>query len=635
MASSTTDVFVSYKAEDRAQLLPLVKALEAEGYTVWWDVHIDGGTDWREQIQQHLDAARCVIVAWSKRSVGPEGRFVRDEATRAQRAGSYVPLRIDPVEPPLGFGEVQVIDFVRWKGGRTAPCFFALVKAVNTHLTGDALVDRRVTLAQPKVSRRTVMAGGAGALAIVGIGGWTLLKPGSAASSNRIAVMSFSNMSGDPAQAYFSDGIAEELRGALSRVGMEVIGKASCEAVKDLEIPAAAAKLGVANIVTGSVRRSAETIRIGAQLVSGEDGVEKWGRNYDRAPGDTISIQTDIATQVAGALSIALGTVKKAALTLGGTADARAQDLYLQAEALGNSADSAEAFRKTVALFDAVLARDPIYGDAHLGKAAALARYAIEYTTSPAFLTDWLNQAEQSARRGAALMPGSGRATATLAFVSSQRLDFRGALNGFREALAAQPSDPIVLHQALEIFPWLSDGASALPVADRFIALDPLNPSAYVERGGCLRLMRRYEESIATSNKALALAPQRNQPRYHISESLILLNRPAEARAVLAKVPPDDVFRHTDEAIIAARGGNRTVAESIMAKVHTAYGDSASYQYAQIYTQLGDLNRAFAALEKAVVARDPGLLFLKRDPFLDPIRGDQRYTALLQRLNFP
>jgi tetratricopeptide (TPR) repeat protein len=282
-----------------------------------------------------------------------------------------------------------------------------------------------------------------------------------------------------------------------------------------------------------------------------------------------------------------------------------------------------------------VLARDPIYGDAHLGKAAALARYAIEYTTSPAFLTDWLNQAEQSARRGAALMPGSGRATATLAFVSSQRLDFRGALNGFREALAAQPSDPIVLHQALEIFPWLSDGASALPVADRFIALDPLNPSAYVERGGCLRLMRRYEESIATSNKALALAPQRNQPRYHISESLILLNRPAEARAVLAKVPPDDVFRHTDEAIIAARGGNRTVAESIMAKVHTAYGDSASYQYAQIYTQLGDLNRAFAALEKAVVARDPGLLFLKRDPFLDPIRGDQRYTALLQRLNFP
>jgi hypothetical protein len=82
MASSTTDVFVSYKAEDRAQLLPLVKALEAEGYTVWWDVHIDGGTDWREQIQQHLDAARCVIVAWSKRSVGPEGRFVRDEATQ-------------------------------------------------------------------------------------------------------------------------------------------------------------------------------------------------------------------------------------------------------------------------------------------------------------------------------------------------------------------------------------------------------------------------------------------------------------------------------------------------------------------------------------------------------------------------
>jgi serine/threonine-protein kinase len=102
-----TDVFVSYKAEDRARLLPLVDALEAEGFTVWWDTHIGGGAHWREDIQEHLDAAKCVIVAWTKRSVGPGGDFVRDEANRARKRGAYLPVRLDAAEPPLGFGEVR------------------------------------------------------------------------------------------------------------------------------------------------------------------------------------------------------------------------------------------------------------------------------------------------------------------------------------------------------------------------------------------------------------------------------------------------------------------------------------------------------------------------------------------------
>ena len=121
MDNFTSEVFVSYKAEDRPRLAPLVKALEAEGFAVWWDAHIGGGANWREEIQQHLDAARCVIVAWSERSVGSDGRFVRDEASAAQEAGSYVPIKIDRVKPPLGFGEVQAIDFVGWRGKRAAP----------------------------------------------------------------------------------------------------------------------------------------------------------------------------------------------------------------------------------------------------------------------------------------------------------------------------------------------------------------------------------------------------------------------------------------------------------------------------------------------------------------------------------
>ena len=98
MANQPAQVFISYKSQDRARLRPLVAALEAEGFSVWWDAHIDGGANWQKEIEQHLDAAKCVIVAWTKRSVGDDGHFVRDEARRAQRRGSYLPVCLDPVD---------------------------------------------------------------------------------------------------------------------------------------------------------------------------------------------------------------------------------------------------------------------------------------------------------------------------------------------------------------------------------------------------------------------------------------------------------------------------------------------------------------------------------------------------------
>ncbi len=116
-----TDVFISYKAEDRRRVQPLVQALQADGLSVWWDEHIGAGDAWRETIEKQLDTARCVLVAWSKRSVGPEGRFVRDEASRAQLRGVYVPVLIDPVKPPLGFGESQATSLRGWRGDPSDP----------------------------------------------------------------------------------------------------------------------------------------------------------------------------------------------------------------------------------------------------------------------------------------------------------------------------------------------------------------------------------------------------------------------------------------------------------------------------------------------------------------------------------
>ena len=399
MASPATDVFLSYKAEDRARLIPLVGALEEEGFTVWWDAHIGGGTNWHEDIEQHLEAAKCVVVAWSKRSISHDGQFVRDEARRAQRRHAYIPVCLDPVEPPLGFGEIQALSLRGWKGDRADPKFQALAHAVRSHISGEPISHAHAHFREPRVTRRGVIASGigVGAIAVAGVGGWLLFKSG-AADAKRIAVLPFANLSGDEEQAYFSDGIAEELRAALSRIGMEVIGRASSDAVKDLDTKAAAQKLDVANILTGSVRRTSEVIRINAQLVSGRDGVERWAQSYDRAPGDAIKIQTDIAENVARALSIALGQTSRAAIALGGTSDSIAQDLLLQGRRWVRDASSEEAGRKAVELAQAALARDPNYADAYVTKAFALASVSY-YSSSAAENASGLGLAHAAANR--------------------------------------------------------------------------------------------------------------------------------------------------------------------------------------------------------------------------------------------
>ena len=337
MTGSAADIFVSYKAEDRARLQPLVAALEAEGFNVWWDAHIGGGTNWRRDIEEHLEAAKCVLVAWTKRSVGPEGEFVRDEAGQARKRGTYLPIRFDAVDLPLGFREVQAISLTRWRGDHADPRFRALVDVVRERLTGEHAEHHRAHHGPPQISRRTVVGGGAAAVVtIAGIGAWHLLKPSSSVASVSIAVLPFANLSGNAAQAYFSDGIADEIRSALARLGgLTVIGSTSSEAVRNDDARTAAKKLGVAHILTGNVRQSPSTIRVTAELIEGRTGADRWTQNYDRAPGDVIKIQTDIAENVATALKGALGLAARAAITLGGTADSAAQDLVLQSRKLG------------------------------------------------------------------------------------------------------------------------------------------------------------------------------------------------------------------------------------------------------------------------------------------------------------
>ena len=635
-----SDVFVSYKAEDRARVRPLVAALEADGLTVWWDAQIQGGAAWRQSIQHELERAGCIVVVWSKRSVGPEGEFVHDEASLARKRGVYLPVRIDAVEPPLGFGQTQALALTGWKGERSDPRYQALLGAARGMIGGAARTgalpvpsDRR------RIDRRALIAGG-GVLAAgaAGAGGWALWgrRMEGRADEKGIAVLPFANMSGDPAQAYFADGIAEELRSALARIGqLKVIGRASCEAVRGAPLTEAARKLGVRNILTGSVRRSPALIRVSAQLIDGRDGAERWSETYDRAPGDALEIQSGIAQSVAAALQLRLGETQKAALIVGGTRNATAHDLLLNAVAQLRADDSRASTIQVLSLLDAAVALDPGYADVYARRAVILVGLAGQSATTEAESAALMAQAAAAARHAIALAPRLAGGHNSLGLVIKAQLDMGGAFAEYQRAYALAGDDAQIVRNYAGFVAQLGRTHEAQALAARAVALDPLDVVVRHSQARVLFYARRYAEAEAAARGVLATAPKRNGTRTFLGDSLLLQGKVGDAQAEYAKIPPDNIFRTLGEALAAARGGDRAGAEAALAKMQQNFGDLWTYQYGEILSQLGEIDRAFAALDRAWAVRDPGLASLRVDPFVDPLRGDPRFKALEAKLNFP
>lgn len=628
------DVFVSYKAEDRKRVRPLVEALEADGLSVWWDAQIGGGDEWRRSIEQQLDAAKCVLVVWSKRSTAPEGRFVRDEASRAMERGVYLPLRIDNVRLPLGFGETQALALTGWKG-RDDAGYRAVLAAVQAIVDGKSPDEHRAYHFEAPVSRRGILAGSAvAAAAVAGGGAWLLLKPGSAEAAGSIAVLPFANLSSDPSQAYFSDGLAEELRSALSRAGLEVVGRTSSEAVKNADAETAAKKLGVANILTGSVRRSPDTIRISAQLIKGNDGLERWSQDYDRKPGDELTIQSDIAQNVAQALSVTLGRAAKAALTVGGTGNAAAQDLYLKAKAQLRTEDSQPSFQHAIGLLDSAITLDPKFAEAYALKSLAIGFMTGAFATAAGFDNGYAD-AVVAAKQAIALAPRLAAGHMALATALEFRLNLPAAFYEYRKASALPDVDVTSEFQYIVFLTRVGAFGAALDLARKLKTRDPLNTVSFNREAYVLAYSRRYADALPPILRAVQLAPTLSRNHTLLGLCLMQLGRTAEAEAAYREASPDDIYRLSGETILFWRQGDHAASDRALQRAQQGFGDSASYQYAEIFAQRGDKEKAFAALDRAWAVHDPGLTALRVDPFVDPLRSDPRFAALERKLNFP
>lgn len=486
---------------------------------------------------------------------------------------------------------------------------------------------------QSIIGRRALLLGGAAAtIAVAGRGVWLRERSESQAYNNRIAVLPFANLTGDPSQSYFSDGISEELRSALSRAGMQVIGAASSDAVRSMDARAAAAQLGVASILTGSVRRSPGTIRIDAQLIRGSDGVERWSRSYDRAPGDIIEIQTDIAERVTSDLTSLIGGAVRKELTAGGTQNAEAQSLLLQALAATRSGTQAGA-QRALKLFDQAITADRNYGDAYARRSYYLEYYVENYASTFAEVNLYRSLALQSAKTALHLAPNLSGAHWGLANYLQGVLDVAGADAEYRRAVALAPGDagPLSDYSLLVLRTGSADQAMSL--ADRALALDPLDPDAYRRRFLVLYYRRAFAAAVSFSQGIERYSPELFIWPADLGLALIALNRFEDARRYFRRVSMNHYLRLVGECVMLSREGRKTEAEAKLVKFRRTYGDLDNYQYAQVFVQLGNLDSAFAALDHAWLIRDTGLLWVRVDPLLDPIRLDPRFAALLRKMN--
>lgn len=622
-----SDVFISYKAEDRPRIQPLVQALAADGYSVWWDQHIGAGDSWRETIEQQLDAAKCVIVAWSKHSIGPEGHFVRDEASRAQRRGVCVPILIDSVEPPLGFGERQATALRGWRGDRSDSRYQAVLAAV-ARVAGEASKPPSV-VSNSVLDRRTAIAGmSAAAVAVAGVGGWLLLKNGSESTSDSIAVLPFAYLSGDPAQAYFAAGIAGEIRNILTRIaGLKVAGSTSSEAVREDDAQTAARKLGVSNILTGNVRQTPSTIRITAELIDGRTGLAKWSRNYDRAPGDVIKIQSDIAENVTRALAVALGARARKAMAAE-TDNVAAQTLAFQARDLSWEF-TVPAFQRCLQLINQAIALDPNYGRAYALKAFFINNLATLSATSPSALARGRAQALKFAQVAVSKAPNLPIARSGLGFAYANILQLPESLREHEMAISLPGGEPDVLRNYGYAMSNSGKHDVALRYVDEALALDPLNAGSHHAHVSVLFTARRYEEAVHDTLKLKRESPELFDFPTLYGHALLMLGRTREAALAFG-----ESHALANQALLAARTRNRDLALAKLAELRGASGDMANFQYGLIHAQLGDTEAAFAALDRAWSVRDNGLLGIKVNAYLDPLRSDPRYSALVKKVGF-
>ena len=463
-------------------------------------------------------------------------------------------------------------------------------------------------------------------------------------SSPSIAVLPFVNL-GDEENEYFADGLAEELLNVLAKIrGLRVASRTSAFFFKgkDVDLPTVAQKLNVGAVLEGSVRRSGQRVRITAQLIDAASDVHLWSEIYDRTLDDIFAVQSDIANAVVSELRVALlgdraawGTTgdvsaEVQAAERGRSHDPEAYRLYLQGRFYVLRITEADVARG-VGFYRQALDRDPTFAIAWAGLARA---YHAQAGRGWRPVAEGMEQARAAAQTALELEPELPEGHIALGWVlADYDWDWKSAKTEMDRARSLAPGDGDVHRASASLAMQFGRLEEAIALARRAVALDPLSKPAHVVLGDCFMRAGLLDDAIASLQLALDLAPNAGITHYILSCARLLQGRADDAldEAEREAIP---YLRLLCITLAQHTRGDAVASNSALRRLIDEGGSAVSFQIAAAHAWRGEVDAAFAWLERAYRERDPGLGESVAYPLLRALHGDPRWPALMRKMGF-
>ena len=525
----------------------------------------------------------------------------------------------------------------------------AVIIAWAFELTPEGLKRTEVADAAPtRGSRRrawiyVVIVAAAISVSLFFLGRYTSSKQseGAASPEKSIAVLPFDNLSRDQENAYFAEGIQDEILSRLAKIAdLKVISRTSTQKYKSApdNLREIAKQLGVSNILEGSVQKVADQVRVSVQLINATSDAHLWAEIYDRKLTDIFAVESDIAKTIAETLRAKLTGSEEQMMSMKPTENTQAYELYLKGRFFWNKRTGAD-LRKAIEYFNQAIAKDPNYALAYAGLADSYLLLSAFGAASP---SDSLPQAKAAAKRALEIDDTSAEAHTSLGqILLFYDFDFAGSTREFKRAITLNPNYATAHH-------WYGSGPpTCLGEFDRGIAelkraqqLDPLSLIINADLGGAFVAARRYDEAITQLRKTIEMDPRFYFAHWNLGEALELKGQLPEAIAEYKKAAEldEDPFVLALVGQADAKLGQRDEAIKILSQLERLATKRyvANYSFALMHMALGEKAKAIDWLERAYRDRSgPEIVGIKVDPMLDPLHGDPRFEALVQKVLAP
>jgi len=451
-----------------------------------------------------------------------------------------------------------------------------------------------------------------------------------------IAVLPFENLSSDKENAYFAEGVQDEILTRLAKVAdLKVISRTSTQHFKSApeNLPEIAKQLGVTNILEGSVQKFADQVRVNVQLVNAMTDAHLWAETYDRKLIDIFAVESGIAKSVADALQVKLSGSEKKSITKAPTQNPEAYELYLKGRFFWNKRTSVE-LRKAIEYFNQAIAKDPNYALAYAGLADS---YLLLPNYAGASTQETVPPARAALKKALELDDSLAEAHASSGLLDLIEVRLDRAIIELERAIELKPNYATAHHWLMFSHLALDHFDPAIAEGKRALELDPLSLIINADFAWAYLCARRFDEAERQAHKTLEIDPNFFRVHYYLGEVLQFKGRLAEAIPEYQKAFDlnGDPYSLGMLGQAYARNGQKDEAQKVLGRLNEQAKSRyvAPYPVALVYLGLGQKERALDELERAYQRGETNYLFrVMVDPMFDDLRGNSRFESLVQKI---